>query len=102
MQITMRKGNFDSSLNKRRDWWISARKAGKDSFFEAEIPKLRLEGAIVRIQHQPYIRKVTNNVIIRPNEKLARLRLEAPKDVGLKIDPDARRCLKGRYVQCEI
>ncbi len=31
--------------------------------------KLRLESAIVQIQHQPYVREVTNNVIIRPNEE---------------------------------
>ena len=30
--------------------------------------KLRLESAIVQIQHQPYVREVTNNVIIRSNE----------------------------------
>ncbi len=36
--------------------------------FINEISKLRLESAIVQIQHQPYVREVTNNVIIRPNE----------------------------------
>ena len=30
--------------------------------------KLRLETAIVQIQHQPYVWEVTNNVIIRSNE----------------------------------
>ena len=36
--------------------------------FINEISKLRLENAIVQIQHRPYVREVTNNVIIRPNE----------------------------------
>lgn len=36
--------------------------------FIDEISKLRLESAIVQIQHQPYVREVTNNVIIRPNK----------------------------------
>jgi hypothetical protein len=36
--------------------------------FIDEISKLRLESAIVQIQHRPYVREVTNNVIIRPKE----------------------------------
>ncbi len=34
-----------------------------------QISELRLENAIVQIQHLPYVREVTNNVIIRPNEE---------------------------------
>ena len=36
--------------------------------FIDEISKLRLDTAIVQIQHRPYVREVTNNVIIRPKE----------------------------------
>ena len=36
--------------------------------FINEISKARLENAIVRIQHLAYVREVTNNIIIRPNE----------------------------------
>ena len=36
--------------------------------FINEISKLRRENAIVQIQHLPYVREVTNNVIIRSNE----------------------------------
>ncbi|MEE9562786.1 MAG: BON domain-containing protein, partial [Thermoanaerobaculia bacterium] len=34
-----------------------------------QISELRLESAIVQIQHLPYVREVGNNVIIRPNEE---------------------------------
>ncbi len=34
-----------------------------------QISELRLETAIVQIQHLPYVREVQNNVIIRPNEE---------------------------------